>query len=151
MSCFPSSSQYLNRASSCWSPQGCKWWAPHYNCISVSLLSKACGIFGNFFDKHCYSNCLVKLLWIWLIVVPPHVLTHLMWICSSACRVLIAHPNGPSKAAGLFPWCRGWSLKQLLPWLLMLWPMPQPIRTHLFCCQLRRETKKVDQNHFVFT
>lgn len=79
-----------------------------------------------------------------------------VWVLNSAqlffpaCQVLTARLNGPLKDAGLFPWCRGWSLRQPLLWLLMLWPVPQPIRMHPCCCQLKRETKKVGQHHFAF-
>lgn len=66
-----------------------------------------------------------------------------------ACQVLTARQNGRLKDAGLFPWCRGWFLRRLLLWRLMLWPVPQPIRMPPFCCQLKRETKKVGQHHLV--
>lgn len=67
-----------------------------------------------------------------------------------ACRVQTAHQNGALKDVGLFPWCRGWSLKLPSQLLLMLWPTPRPIRMPPSQCQLKLETKKVRQHQLAF-
>lgn len=95
--------------------------------------------------SQCISACSLRVL-----ATQPGIVILNKYTFISACRVQTAHQNGALKDVGLFPWCRGWSLKLPSQLLLMLWPMPQPIRMPPFQCQLKLETKKVRQHQLVF-
>lgn len=94
--------------------------------------------------SQCINACSLGVL-----ATQPGIVTLNKYTFISACRVQTAHQNGALKDAGLFPWCRGWSPKLPSQLLLMLWPMPQPIRMPPFQCQLKLETKKVRQHQLV--